>query len=83
MLNARFCELKATYERLIQVERVNDDDEDEQNKDFNKMVEELGEEINKVEQLRKQLIEKDERRMKQRKRLHSEMEKKQNDMILG
>lgn len=39
------------------------------------MVEELGEEINKVDILRKQQIEKDERRQKQRKRLHSQMEK--------
>jgi len=64
ILNTRFCELKNIYEKLIHIEHINDDDEDDQNKDFNKMVEELGEEINRVEQLRRQLIEKDERRMK-------------------
>lgn len=75
VLNAKFCELKKIYEKTRYVEKINDDDDDDQNKDFNKMVDELGEEINRVDLLRKQLIERDERRNKQKKRLHSQLEK--------
>ncbi|CDW83815.1 UNKNOWN [Stylonychia lemnae] len=77
VLNAKFCELKKIYEKKRYVEKINDDDDDDHNKDFNKMVDELGEEINRVDQLRKQLIERDERRNKQKKRLHSQLEKLQ------
>ena len=54
VLNSKFCELKKLYEKSRYVEKINEDEEDDQNKDFNKMVDELGEEINRVEQLRKQ-----------------------------
>jgi hypothetical protein len=65
-------EFKQIYEKMTSVEHVNDDDEDDQNKDFNKMVEELGEEMQRIDQLRKQQFERDERKKnKQKKRLHS------------
>lgn len=53
VLNSKFIELKKLYEKSRILEKFNDDDEDDQNRDFNKMVEELGEEIQRVDQLRK------------------------------
>lgn len=53
VLNTKFCELKKLYEKTRYLEKINDDDEDDSNKDFNKMVDELGEEIQRVDQLRK------------------------------
>lgn len=72
VLNDKFMELKKIYEKQRMLEKFNDDEDDanDQNKDFNKMVEELGEEISRVDILRKQQIEKEERRRKQKKRLH-------------
>lgn len=50
MINSKLTELKDIYGKLSSVERASgDDDEDEQNKDFNKVVEELGEEISRID----------------------------------
>ena len=38
---------------MTYIENTCDDDQDDQNKDFNNMVEDLGEEIHRLEQLRK------------------------------
>lgn len=72
VLNEKFMELKKIFEKQRQLEKFNEEEEDpnDQNKDFNKMVEELGEEISRVDILRKQQIEREERRRKQKKRLH-------------
>lgn len=56
VLNQKFLELKEIYEHLTAAEVVpnQDDDVEDQNKDFNKLVEDLGEEAARVDQLRRQ-----------------------------
>lgn len=48
LLNQKFAELKDIYERMTSAEQVKDE-EDPELDDFNKLVEELGEEAGRVE----------------------------------
>ena len=75
-LNLKFTELKHIYEKMVYIENPNEEEQEDYCKDYNNLVEELGEEIHRLDQLRKQQIEKEEKRNKQRKRLHSQIEKK-------
>ena len=58
-----------------------EEDDDDQNKDFNKIVEELGEEVSRIDQLKRQYQEREEKKLKIRKRLHQEIEKKHKEMM--
>ena len=54
---------------------------EDQNRDFNKLVEDLGEESARVEQLRKQHMEREEKQQRSKKRLHQQIvEKKQKEV---
>jgi hypothetical protein len=46
--------LKDIYEKMLSIEKASgEEDDDDQNKDFNKIVEELGEEVSRIDQLKR------------------------------
>ena len=68
LLNHKLIDLKEIYERMVIVETVPNQDDDWKNmddpqnpRDFNRLVEELGDESAKVELLRKQHLEREEK----------------------
>lgn len=80
VLNHKLIELKDTYEKLVAVETVpNQEDDwkvmdDPQNpRDFNKLVEDLGEESAKVDLLRKLHLEREEKQLRSKKRMRQAM----------
>ena len=67
---------------MLSIEKASgEEDDDDQNKDFNKIVEELGEEVSRIDQLKRQYQEREEKKLKIRKRLHQEIEKKHKEMM--
>ncbi len=46
--------MKDIYEKMQSIEKASgEEDDDDQNKDFNKIVEELGEEVSRIDQLKR------------------------------
>ena len=68
VLNLKFTELRDIHDQMT---KVGDDAELEL--DFNKLVEDLGEEGHRVEQLRKQHLEKEEKELKKKKRVQVQL----------
>ena len=55
VINSKLSELKDIYEKMQSIEKASgEEDDDDQNKDFNKIVEELGEEVSRIDQLKRQ-----------------------------
>ncbi|TNV83481.1 hypothetical protein FGO68_gene10512 [Halteria grandinella] len=80
LLNQKFGELKEIYEKMTSAEAQLNEEEPELD-DYNKLVEELGEEAQRVDQLRKQFLEKEEKQARAKKRLHQQMvEKRQKEL---
>jgi len=64
----------------VEANNMDGGDLDDQVQDYNKLVEDLGEEASRIDQLRKQHLEKEEKQAKNRKRLHQQaMDKKQKE----
>jgi hypothetical protein len=76
LLNQKFVELRDIYEHMATPVGLQNEDEEGELEDYNRLVEDLGEEASKVDLLRKQYLEREEKALRAKKRLHQQMQER-------